>query len=316
MDENLICYFNGEFIPLKDAKVGIMTHALNYGTGCFEGIRAYWEESANDLYVFRLTEHLERLRRSARVLMVDLPHTTAEISGIILEVLRRNEFRTDVYVRPLVYLSSEVVGVRLHGIESGFAVYAVPMGDYIENDGGIKVGVSSWRRVDDNAAPARAKLTGIYVNSALAKSEAHLNGFDEAIMLTDDGHVSEGSAENIFLVAGGEVLTPPPADNILVGITRDAIIQILREEMGVTVVERAIDRSELYGADEIFLCGTGAQVVPVTEVDRRPVADGNVGPISSAVLQRYMDIVHGRDDRYAHWLSSVGSTSMVYGEAG
>lgn len=316
MDENLICYFNGEFIPLKDAKVGIMTHALNYGTGCFEGIRAYWEESANDLYVFRLTEHLERLRRSARVLMVDLPHTTAEISDIILEVLRRNEFRTDVYVRPLVYLSSEVVGVRLHGIESGFAVYAVPMGDYIENDGGIKVGVSSWRRVDDNAAPARAKLTGIYVNSALAKSEAHLNGFDEAIMLTDDGHVSEGSAENIFLVAGGEVLTPPPADNILVGITRDAIIQILREEMGVTVVERAIDRSELYGADEIFLCGTGAQVVPVTEVDRRPVADGNVGPISSAVLQRYMDIVHGRDDRYAHWLSSVGSTSMVYGEAG
>jgi branched-chain amino acid aminotransferase len=313
VDENLICYFNGEFMPLMDAKVGVMTHAFNYGTGCFEGIRAYWEPSQNELYVFRLREHLERLQRSARVLMIDLPHSVDELSAIARELLQRNGFQTDVYLRPLTYKSDEIIGVRLHNLSAGFVMYTVPFGDYIENEGGIRVGVGSWRRIDDNAAPARAKLTGIYVNSALAKTEAALNGYDESIMLTDDGHVSEGSAENIFLVVNGQLITPAAADNILMGITRDSIIEMSRDLLGLDVVERTIDRSELYGADEVFLCGTGAQVIPVIEIDHRPVADGTMGPITRQIMDGYMDIVHGRNPRYAHWLTPVYRMAEAHG---
>ncbi|MBX6342891.1 MAG: branched-chain amino acid transaminase [Thermomicrobiaceae bacterium] len=304
-NESVVCYFNGSFVPLREAKVGVMTHAFNYGTGCFEGIRAYWSAEQGELYVFRMREHYERLRRSAHVLLMDLPHPVDELCQITLELLHRNQFQTDVYIRPLVYKASEVIGVRLHDLETGFVIYAVPFGDYIEAAGGSRTMVSSWRRIDDNAAPARAKLTGIYVNSAFAKSEAALNGFDEAIMLTDDGHVSEGSAENLFIVVDGQVVTPPTSENILVGITRDTVIRLAREELGLPVLERSIDRSELYGADEIFLCGTGAQIVPVVEVDRRRIADGEIGPVTRRLNDLYMDVVHGRSERYREWLAPV-----------
>ena len=305
MDPQLECYFNGAFVPLQDAKIGVMTHAFNYGTGCFEGIRAYWNADEGQLYAFRLPEHFDRLRRSAHTLMISLPHDRDALCEITTELLRRNRFECDVYVRPLAYMASELIGVRLHNLDQGFVIYAVPFGDYIETAGGIRAMTSSWRRIDDNAAPARAKLTGIYVNSAFAKTEAVLNGVDEAIMLTDDGHVSEGSAENLFAVIAGELVTPPPSDNILVGITRDTVIRLAGDRLGMEVRQRSIDRSELYGADEVFLCGTGAQIVPIREIDRRAIGAGQVGPIASAISRAYMDVVHGRDGRYREWLSSV-----------
>lgn len=301
----MVCYFNDEFVPLSEAKVGVMTHAFNYGTGCFEGIRAYWSSDLNQLNVFRLREHLERFAHSRRVLMIDLDYTVDQLSEICVDLLRRNGFKTDVYVRPLAYKSSELIGVRLHNLTDAFVMFSVPFGDYVETSGGLSVGVSSWRRIDDNAAPARAKLTGIYVNSALAKSEAVLNGFDESIMLTDDGHVSEGSAENIFLVSKGRLVTPPPTDNILMGITRDTIMTLAKNELGIETVERSIDRSELYGADEIFFCGTGAQVLPVITVDHRPIGSGTIGETTKALVKTYMDIVHGKVSAYRDWLTPV-----------
>jgi branched-chain amino acid aminotransferase len=305
VSDRTVCFFNDEFVPLGEAKVGVMTHAFNYGTGCFEGIRAYWSEDSGQLHVFRLREHLERFERSRRVLMIDLPYSIERLSEICVELLRCNGFKTDVYVRPLAYKSSELIGVRLHNLTDAFVMFAVPFGDYVETSGGLSVGVSSWRRIEDNAAPARAKLTGIYVNSALAKSEAVLNGFDESIMLTHDGHVSEGSAENIFMVSRGRLVTPPATDNILMGITRDTIITIAQDELGIETVERSIDRSELYGADEIFFCGTGAQVLPVISVDHRPIGSGTVGDTSRALIQTYMDIVHGKVETYRDWLTPV-----------
>ncbi len=305
MSEAMVCYFNDEFVPLSEAKVGVMTHAFNYGTGCFEGIRAYWSSDLNQLNVFRLREHLERFAHSRRVLMIDLDYTVDQLSEICVDLLRRNGFKTDVYVRPLAYKSSELIGVRLHNLTDAFVMFSVPFGDYVETSGGLSVGVSSWRRIDDNAAPARAKLTGIYVNSALAKSEAVLNGFDESIMLTDDGHVSEGSAENIFLVSNGRLVTPPPTDNILMGITRDTIMTLAKNELGIETVERSIDRSELYGADEIFFCGTGAQVLPVITVDHRPIGSGTIGETTKALVKTYMDIVHGKVSAYRDWLTPV-----------
>ncbi|HET9016317.1 MAG TPA: branched-chain amino acid transaminase [Thermomicrobiaceae bacterium] len=304
MNSQVVCYFNGSFVPLQDAKVGVMTHAFNYGTACFEGIRAYWNADERQLYAFRLADHFDRLRRSAHMLMIELPHDRDTLCEITRDLLERNAFEGDVYVRPLAYLSSEMIGVRLHNVEHGFVIYAVPFGDYIET-GGIRAITSSWRRIDDNAAPARAKLTGIYVNSAFAKTEAFLNGADEAIMLTDDGHVSEGSAENLFALVAGELVTPPPTDNILLGITRDTVIRLAEDRLGMQVCQRSIDRSELYGADELFLCGTGAQIVPITQLDHRAIGGGRVGPVTTAISRGYMDVVHGRDGRYQEWLTPV-----------
>ncbi len=301
----MVCFFNDDFVPMSEAKVGVMTHAFNYGTGCFEGIRAYWSADQEQLFVFRLDDHLRRFERSRDVLMIDLPYTIERLNDICVELLRRNQFRTDVYVRPLAYKASELIGVRLHNLTDAFTMFSVPFGDYVETTGGLSVGVSSWRRVDDNAAPARAKITGIYINSALAKTEAALNGFDESIMLTDDGHVSEGSAENIFMVLGDRLVTPPQTDNILMGITRDTIMTMAKNELGIETVERSIDRSELYSADELFICGTGAQLLPVVKVDHRPIGSGAVGSTTQALVTAYMDVVHGKMDAYRAWLTPV-----------
>ncbi len=307
MSDTPVCYFNDEFVPMSEAKIGVMTHGFNYGTGCFEGVRAYWTAETSQLNVFRLEDHLRRFEHSRSVLMIDLSYSVEQLSTICVELLERNQFKTDVYIRPLAYKATEGIGVRLHNLTDAFTMFAVPFGDYVEKQGGLSVGVGSWRRIDDNAAPARAKITGIYVNSALAKSEAVLNGFDEAIMLTDDGHVSEGSAENIFLVMNGKLITPPSTDNILMGITRDTVITLAHRELGIETVERSIDRSELYGADEIFLCGTGAQLLPVTSVDHRSIGTGDTGEVTQQLVRTYMEIVHGKIEAYRNWLMPVYS---------
>ena len=298
-------YHEGAMCRYGDAHVGLLTHALHYGTGCFEGIRAYWSARQGRLNVFRMPEHFERMRRNARVLHMELPHTTDELCAISVEVLRRNGFTTDVYVRPLVYKASEEIGIRFHNLRDAFMIVTVPFGAYMDTKGGIRCQVSSWRRMDDNVAPARSKSTGIYVNSALAKTEACLNGFDEAIVLTQAGNVSEGSAENIFLVRDGELITPPITENIVEGITRRTLMTLAREHLGIDVVERDVDRSELYIADEVLLCGTGAEISPVIEIDRRPVAGGQIGTITRQLQQLYFAACKGEDDRYAGWLTPV-----------
>jgi branched-chain amino acid aminotransferase len=298
-------YLDGEVKRYADAKVGLMTHALQYGTGVFEGIRGYWSPEHEQLFVLKLREHYRRMQNSVKVLKLKIPMNLDELCETSVELIRRNNFRQDVYLRPFAFKSSEEIGVRLHNLKDSFAIYVTPFGNYVEVDGGIRCMVSSWRRIDDNAAPARAKITGIYVNSALAKTEAMENGFDEAIMLTHDGHVCEGSAENIFLLRDGKVFTPPTNDNILEGLTRLAMIELLRKELDMEVVERSIDRSELYVADEIFLCGTGAQISPVIDVDHRPIGDGQVGPVVGQLQKLYFDIVRGRSNKYRSWLTPV-----------
>ena len=300
----LWAFFRGEFVPLRDANINVMTHAFNYGTAVFEGIRAYWNAEQEQLYALDLLAHYDRIRQSARLLLMDVRHSSQELAEATIEILRRDGMREDAYVRPIVYKSSETIGVRLHNLDSDVTIFAIPFGQYIDTDGGIRAQVSSWRRTDDNAIPARGKITGAYVNGAFAKSEAQMNGFDEAIVLTADGHVSEGSAENFFMVRDGVLITPPTTDNILEGITRRRMIE-MAGDFGIGVVQRSIDRTELYAADELFLCGTGAQVSAVIEVDRRTIGTGRPGPITKRLSTTYFDAVRGRVDAYRGWLTPV-----------
>ncbi len=300
-----ICYLNGAFIPLADANVNIMTHAFMYGTAVFEGIRAYWNPDEGQLYALRLTDHFRRMADSCRILFMDPPGPVDELVALTVDLLRRNGFREDAYVRPSVYKSTRAIGVRLHNLDQGFYILAIPFGDYIDTTHGIRTQTVSWRRVSDQSLPARAKIVGAYVNSAFAKTEAQLVGADEAIVLTADGHVSEGSAENLFMVRRGELVTPPVTDDILEGITRAGIIELAERELGLRVVERQIDRTELYVADELFLCGTGAQVSPVTEVDHHLIGEGEIGPITRRLEDAYFDAVRGRLPAYRHWLTPI-----------
>ncbi len=299
------CYFQGEFVPLREAKVGVMTHAFMYGTAVFEGIRAYWNAEQGQLYLLKGLEHYRRLRASARVMLMDLPRRPEGLVELTVELLRRNELREDTYVRPSVYKSSEAIGVRLHDLAHEFMIICLPFGDYIDTTKGISTMTTSWRRTPDTAIPARSKIVGSYVNSAFSKSDANLNGHDEAIVLTADGHVSEGSAENLFMVRDGLLVTPPVTDDILEGVTRAGIMDLASRELGLETVVRSIDRSELYVAEEIFLCGTGAQVSPVTRVDHRPIGEGQPGPITSRIKDLYFDAVRGRLPAYADWVTPV-----------
>lgn len=298
-------FFEGRIVPIEDAKISIMTHALHYGTACFAGIRAYWNNQKEQLYVFRVRDHYRRFLQSCRLLMIDLPYSADDLVNITLDLIRHEEYRQDIYIRPLGYKSFKGIGVRLHDLPGDFTLYTLPFGKYIENDAGCHATVASFRRVDDNAIPARGKIAGSYVNSALAKSEAEMAGFDEAIVLTEEGHVSEGSASNLFIVRDGVAITPPITENILEGITRRTITQVLREDMGVPVVERPIDHSELYLCDEAFFCGTGVQLSIITRISHRPVGDGTTGPIAAELRDRYFDIVRGANEKYLHWCTPV-----------
>ena len=304
-DQNsLTCYFQGGYVVLGDARISIMTHAFLYGTGVFEGIRAYWNADEKQLYALRIREHIVRLRNSSKImLMAEIP-SVEEFTEIVLQVLRRNNFQEDAYCRPSVYKSTEAIGVKLHGLTHDFYVLAIPMGDYIDTEKGIATGTVSWRRTSDVSMPSRSKITGSYVNPAFSKTEAMLNGFEEAIVLTNDGHVSEGSAENLFMVRDGVLITPAVSEDILEGITRAGMMEIAAH-LGITVRERQIDRSELYIADEVFLCGTGAQVSPVASVDHRPVGDGRPGPMSKLISKTYFDAVRGRLPAFRHWVTPV-----------
>jgi branched-chain amino acid aminotransferase len=297
-------FLDGKFVPIGEAKISVMTHAFNYGTGVFEGIRAYWNTEEEQLYGLHLHEHYSRLLRSAKIMRITVPFTADELVATTVELLRKCGYREDAYVRPVAYKATPVIGVRLHNLEDGLTVFAVPFGNYIEVDKGIACHVSSWRRVDDNAIPARAKITGSYVNAALAKSEAEEAGFAEAIVLNQDGHVSEGSAANLFLVRGGKLVTPPPTDNILEGIVRESVMRIATD-LGVPVEVRSIDRTELYVSDEMFMCGTGVQISPVTSVDRREVGTGEIGAITKRISKVYFDAVRGKDARYRDWLTPI-----------
>jgi len=298
---NTWVYHDGEFGRYHDVRLGLMTHALHYGTGCFEGIRAYWNAKQEQLHLLQAPAHYDRMRRSANVIRMELPHSTEELVDITIEVLRRNEFKSDTYIRPLLYASSEEIGVRLHNLKHSFFIYAIPFGKYVEIESGIRCMVSSWRRLPDEALPPRAKITGSYAQSALAKSEAVESGFDEAIVLTMDGHVSEGSAENLFMYKDGVFVTPPVTDDILEGVTRTLISELIKEELGKTVVERSIDRTELYTCDELLLCGTGAQISPVVEVDHRKVGNGRVGEFTQELQNIYFGAVRGESPKYRNW---------------
>ena len=303
MTESAIAFFDGRLMPLKDANVNIATHAFNYGTAVFEGIRGYWNDQEEELYVVQAGPHFARLQRSARVLQIDLPYTVEELVTHTKDMLKANQFRQDVYIRPLAYKADAAIKVGLSGIKSGFGMFAVPMGNYVAT-GGIQVSVSSWRRIADNMIPSRAKVSGAYVNAALSSDQAKVDGYDEAIMLADDGHVSEASSSNLFMVRGGVLITPPVTADILEGITRQVAIDLARE-ISVPVEVRPIDRTELYSAEEIFLCGTGVQLAAVISVDRRPVGEGKPGPITLALQELYYDLVRGRSARHRHYVTPV-----------
>lgn len=308
---DLTVYADGRFARYGDAKVGLLTHGLQYGTGCFEGVRGFWSERADELYLLHVRDHYERLAQSAKILMIELPHSVDELTELTVDLIVRNNFRSDIYIRPFAFKSSEEIGVRLHDVKDSFAIVALPFSKYFDATAGLKCGVSSWRRVDDCSTPARGKITGAYVNSALAKSEAILNGFDEAIMLSHDGHVSEGSAENIFMLRGGVMYTPDPSENILEGITRRSLMHLARHELGLTVVERSIDRSELFCADEVLLTGSAAGVQFVSSIDHRPVGDGRQGPVAKQLADLYNQITRGELPRYNDWLLKTYASRTV-----
>lgn len=292
-------------MPLEDAKVGIMTHALHYGTAAFGGLRGYWNDDEQQLYVFRPLDHFERLHQSAKLLRMKIPYSPEELTEHLTDLLRTENFRETVYIRPLVYKSEEMVGVRLHDVADGFAMFALPFGRYVEREEGLHVGFSSWTRVDDNSIPGRGKISGAYANSSMIKSDAILAGFDEALVLNSEGHISEASAANFFMVRKGVVYTPPPSADALEGIVARSVTELLQNELGVQVVERDISRTEVYFADEVFLCGTGIQIAAVTQVDHRPVGRGEMGEITCRLRELYFDVVHGRMAAYHHWLNPI-----------
>ncbi len=306
MTDKEYAFFEGKFVDIGDAKVSIKTHVVQYGTGVFEGIRGYWNEEEEEIYLFRLREHFLRMNDSMKIMRIEPKFSVDEMCDMAVELVKKNAPRTDVYVRPLAYKNSQLIGPGLHNNPSEFCMFAVPFGAYFKTgEEGLRVMVSSWRRIEDNAIPPRAKVTGAYANTALSKTDAVLYGFDDSIVLTEDGHISEGSAMNLFMVKNGELITTTVSDNILVGITLSSVIDFARGELGIETNRRKIDRTELYSADELFFCGTGAEVCAVIEVDKRPVGTGKIGPMCEQIKNLYRKITHGEIEKYHKWLTPV-----------
>ena len=310
-------FLSGKQVPLEDAKVGIMTHALHYGTAVFEGIRGNWNDDSNKMIIFRLREHYERLIRGCNILKIFPPKnpqtkenpdtfSVDDYIEITINLLKKCGYLQDVYIRPLAFKSEELVAnLKLHELSSNFSLIIIPFGGYIDNERAINCQTSSWRRPNDSMMPTGVKLSGLYTNSILAKTEAILGGYDEAILLNDEGTVSEGSGENLFMISGGEYITPAETDNCLLGITRDSVIQIARRELGMEVIKRKIQRSELYLADEIFLTGTAAHITSVGNLDNRRIGDGNKGEITEKLQRIYFDVVTGKREDYLDWCTTV-----------
>lgn len=297
-------FFEKQFMPLENAKVGVLTHALHYGTACFEGIRGNWNSEQNRICLFRIQDHYKRMLNGCRLLKMKLPYAVDDLCQLTIELLNKGSFREDVYIRPLAYKSSQAIGVRLHGLEDALLIVATTLGSYLGKDR-VRCCTSSWRRVDDTMIPARGKISGIYVNSALAKTEAEENGFDEAILLSNDGHVSEGSGENIFIVINGTLITPPSTDNILLGITRNTVIELAKNELGIDTIERSLDRSELYFADECFFTGTATHIAPIIEIDNRIIDAGDIGKITGDLQKLYKKVITGSNPKYDKWYTFV-----------
>jgi branched-chain amino acid aminotransferase len=307
-----LAYFGGKIIPMRDANVSVATHALHYGTGCFEGIRAYWNADQEQLSVLRLREHYERFSRSRRLLKFPLRESVDDLCAITLELLRRQAFRQDVYIRPLAFKSAPSINLVLSGLEDALCIFAFPLGDYVDSTSGLHVCISAWRRISNNAIPIRAKTTGGYINSILATEDAHNAGYDEAIFLTESGAVSEGSSSNLFLLRRGELCTPRLADDILEGITRACVMEMAEKDFALKTIERAISRTELYDADELFFTGTGMQIVPITRLEGRLIGNGQPGPFVTALQQRYVAAARGNTPAYAHWCTPVSSESTPH----
>jgi branched-chain amino acid aminotransferase len=316
LNPETIVFFENRLTALCEARVSILTHALNYGTGVFEGIRGYWNEQENQLFLVRPQEHYLRWKQNCGILRIEVPPSAVELGEITADLVRRNRYRCDVYVRPLAYKSAQRIGIHMDD-QSAFAIVAMPASAYLDSSKGLHAGVVSWRRIEDNAIPGRGKICGSYVNGALASDEARRNGFDEAIFLTEAGHVAEGASCNIFLVRRGKLITPPSTENILEGITRDSVMELARKELHLEVIERPVDRSELYICDEMFFTGTMVEVGPVIRVDHRPVGSGEIGPVTAELRHLYTQAMHGRLKAYRHWLMPVyESVAKEAGEPG
>jgi branched-chain amino acid aminotransferase len=298
-------FFQGKIVPYSKAKVGVLTHGLNYGTSVFGGLRAYCNVEEDQLYIFRTYDHYRRFLNSAKLLCMQLDHTPESLTKLTVDLLRVEDYHCDIYIRPLAYKTDEIVGVKLHGLHEDLSICAIPFDRYMADDTNAHVTISSWRRVDDNIIPARGKIAGAYANSAFIKTDAVRAGFDEALVLTQEGHISEGSAMNFFMVRDGILVTPPITENILEGITRRSVIELAHEELGIPVQERPVDRTEVYLCDELFLTGTAAQITAVTRVDFRQVGDGKMGPITAHLYHLFNDLIRGRVPKYHHWLTPV-----------
>jgi branched-chain amino acid aminotransferase len=294
-------YFEGKIVPLAEAKISIATHGFLYGTAVFSGMRAYWNEEKQHLFVFRAYDHFRRLLNSARMLAMPVEYDEENLTRIMLELLRTDNWKQDIYLRPTIYKADMGIGVRLHDLKDDLCIFVTSFEKYVRNDSNAHVTFSSWRRIDDNVIPARAKVAGSYANSALIKTDAMRGGFDEALVLDHNGHISEGSAMNIFMVRDGMVTTPPVTDNILEGITRKSVMEFAHKELGLEVVERSIDRTEVFIAEELFMTGTAAQIVAVTKVDHRPIGSGVMGPITGKLRELYDDVVRAKNPKYLHW---------------
>ncbi len=300
-------FLNGEFTELENAKISIVTHAFNYGTGVFEGIRGNWNDKKNQLYIYKLEEHINRILHSSKIMRLEPKYSKEKMIDVIIDLVKRNDYKEDIYIRPIVYKSSEIVGLRMHDLDDEFLVYIVPFGDYLDPSKGINCGTSSFRRIDDSMIPVRAKVTGLYVNNSMAKTEAYLNGYDEAIMLNMDGHVSEGTGENIAIIKGQTIISPAVSDNILEGITLETALQIAEKELNLNVERRTIDRSELYIADEVLMTGTAAHITPVVSIDKINIGNGQPGSITKTMQEKYFSIIKGEDDSYSSDLSKIYS---------
>lgn len=294
-------WFNGKIVDWEDAKVHVLTHALHYGTSIFEGIRGY--KAGDNVLVFRLREHIERMFKSAKILGIKMPFSRDEIQRAVIDTVKANGYREDVYIRPVAFVSTPTVMLDVRQLDVSVAVIAFPFGKYLPN-GGIRATIVSWRRVHNTMLPVMAKIGGIYVNSVLAMVEARSRGFDEALLMDLSGYVVEGSGENIFIVRNEKLYTPPVHTSILEGITRDTIMKI-SSDLGIPVVEKPITREEVYTADEVFLVGTAAEVTPVVEVDGRPIGDGKPGPITARLASIYEKVVRGEIDKYRDWVTPV-----------
>ncbi len=298
-------FLDGEIVPIEKANLNIRTCLLHYGTGVFEGIRAYWNEKKSKLYIFRGKEHFERMRRNTKIIAMDLPYSTDELITACSALLKMEKFRENTYIRPLAYYNSVNLMDKLTCDKYGFFIFCFPMGDILDKDNGLRVCVSSWTRISDNMIAPRGKIVGTYVNVSLALHEAKLNGYDDAILLTKDGIVAEGAGQNIVIFRNGKFISPPVSDDILEGITLDAVERIVHDEMGMTLERRSIGRTELYQSDEVFYCGTGCQVSPIVEVDHRAVGDGKPGKYTRKLQDIFFRIVKGEHEKYSHWLTEV-----------